>query len=84
MPVEVYGVLAVPLVTGLVEVVKRMGLPKKYAPIPALAFGVGAGYLLSPDDWRKLVVWGLAIGLSAIGLYSGPKNVVEGLSKPQA
>ena len=71
----------VALVMGLAEVVKRLGLVnKKYIPIIDVCLGVisGAivyGYTLKFGYVNGVMV-GLAIGLSACGLFSGIKNVV--------
>jgi len=77
---EIYGILIVPLILGLVEVAKRVGLPDKWSPILSVVLGLLAGVLLlSPEDIRRGVVVGLALGLSATGLYSGTKNIKEEL-----
>ena len=80
MDMEIYGILIVPLILGLVEVAKRVGLPDKWSPILSVVLGLLAGVLLlSPEDIRRGVVVGLALGLSATGLYSGTKNIKEEL-----
>ena len=68
--------MAVPLIVGLVELAKRLGLSARYAALLALALGLG----ISAGAW--LTTWlggrglfeaaltGLALGLSASGLYS--------------
>ena len=72
----------VALVMGLAEVIKRLGLVNiKYIPIIDICLGVisGAivyGYTLKLGYVNGVMV-GLAIGLSACGLFSGIKNVVE-------
>lgn len=72
--------VAAALILAIVEAIKRMGLRDKYSPIPAAVLGMVAGWLwLVPDDWRKGVLLGLVCGLTSIGAYSGPKNVVEAL-----
>lgn len=80
MDMEIYGILIVPLILGLVEVAKRVGLPDKWSPILSVVLGLLAGVLLLfPEDIRQGVVVGLALGLSATGLYSGAKNIKEEL-----
>jgi hypothetical protein len=79
---EYAGIAIIPLVMGLSEVVKRMGLNAKFIPLVDLALGLAAGIVfLSPGDLKIGIVQGLFIGLSASGLYSGVKNVVEGFQK---
>lgn len=66
----------VPLIVGLVQAALLIGLPKKWAPLLAAALGVAAGiFYLSPGDYTTGVLNGLALGLGAVGLISGAKNV---------
>src|SRR5690554_7580483 len=66
------------LIMALVEAAKRTGMPARFAPLLALALGVVAGvFLVSPGDVVQGVVWGIAMGLVFVGLYSGGKNVVR-------
>lgn len=82
MDIEVYGVVLVPTILGLVEVSKRVGLPDKWSPILSVILGLFAGILLLfPEDIRQGIVVGLALGLSATGLYSGAKNINEEVRK---
>ncbi len=78
--INVYGIALVPVVLAMVELLKRMGIPKKLSPIVSLVLGLLAGfYYLAPDDPRKAIFLGLVVGLSAIGLFSGTKNTIENL-----
>ena len=82
MNMEFAGIALIPLVIGLSEIVKRLGVPTKIIPIVDLMFGLASGLLfLSPGDVKAGIVQGIFIGLSASGLYSGVKNTVEGLTK---
>ena len=71
----------VALVMGLAEVIKRIGFVNiKYIPIIDVCLGVISGtivygYTLKLGYVNGVMV-GLAIGLSACGLFSGIKNVV--------
>lgn len=85
MPTEYAGVLAIPLIIGLVEAVKRVGLDAVWATPLAIALGlaISVGYVAAEQlpgsqAWLDAVMWGLALGLSASGLYSGTKKAVEG------
>ncbi|MCC6179477.1 MAG: hypothetical protein IT305_29560 [Chloroflexi bacterium] len=75
------GVLIVPTIVGLVEAAKRLGLGGAYAAPLAVALGLMAsvGYALASDvpggtAVADAVVQGLALGLSAVGLYSGVRR----------
>ena len=62
--------LGVPITTGLVEVLKRAGLPGRYASIAALVVAIGVIALLVEDPAaRGAVVTALGTGLAASGLY---------------
>ncbi|MEW5921041.1 MAG: hypothetical protein AB1796_08915 [Bacillota bacterium] len=75
----IYGIALVPVITGMVQLLKMSGLPKKYTPFMSLLMGVLAGfYYLAPDDPPRAVFLGVIVGLSAVGLYSGTKNTMEG------
>lgn len=76
---EAWGVLLVPLIVGLVEVAKRSGLPVRWAPLLAVALGLGvAGVVSYRRELGPALLWGLALGLAACGLYSGARTVRRG------
>jgi hypothetical protein len=81
---ELAGIAGVPLVMGLVEVGKRLGLSGRWAPALALALGAGLslGYraalgLPGGEAWAQAVLNGLALGLAAAGLYSGARALTD-------
>ena len=72
------GLLIVPVIVGLVEVAKRLGLGVAYAA----PLAVGLGLLISlghtalagvpgGEVWMEAALRGAALGLSAAGLHSG-------------
>ncbi|WP_284141054.1 MULTISPECIES: hypothetical protein [unclassified Virgibacillus] len=73
--IEAYGVVLIPIIMGLIEVAKILGLPRKYAPLLAVILGVAAGTIYAnPDSLRGGILIGIALGLSSVGLYSGTRN----------
>jgi hypothetical protein len=78
------GVAAVPLIVGLVQVAKGVGLPDRWAPVGAIVVGLALriGWELTQPtpELYPAVVGGLALGLAACGLYSGAKHVGESLA----
>ena len=49
-----YDIALVPLIVGLVRIFTGIGLPKCWAPLLALAFGIIAGVVyMAPDNWPK-------------------------------
>ena len=79
---EYAGIAIVPLLIGILEVFKKLGLSKKYIPVISLFPGIGIGIALFADgDIKTGIIQGIYIGLSAVGLYSGAKNTVEGIDR---
>jgi len=75
---QVYDVLIVPFIVGVVELVKKLGLPSKFCPVVSVILGVIIGLVyISPNDIAQGVLVGASLGLSAVGLYSGTKNTKE-------
>ena len=73
---EYAGIAIVPLIVGLSEVVKRLGVPSKFLPLLNIVLGLAAGLIfLNPGDLKAGVIQGLYIGLSAGGLFSGVKHL---------
>lgn len=79
---EYAGVMLIPLIMGLIEALKKMGFNEKYAIIPALILGLVFGiFFASPGDIKTGIIYGIYMGLSSVGLYSGTKNAAQGFSK---
>ncbi|GKV65775.1 MULTISPECIES: hypothetical protein [Sporosarcina] len=75
---EVTDIVLIPVIIGLIELLKLYGLPKKLMPILSLALGIGGGiFYLFPYDWKSGILGGIIMGLSASGLYSGSKTIVK-------
>lgn len=71
-------VLLIGVIVGLVELLKIMGLPKKAQPVAALILGLIGGLVyIFPTDPQAGILMGIIMGLSASGLYSGGKNILE-------
>lgn len=78
--IQIFGVSAVGAIMAIVNLMKDAGFPKKYAPLVALALGILTGvFFVDPKDLQQGLVDGLALGLSAIGVHSGVKNIREGI-----
>ena len=75
---EIYDVVLIPLIIGTVELLKMYGMKKRLLPLVALVFGiVGGVFYVYPEDIKAGILVGVMMGLSASGLYSGGKAVVE-------
>lgn len=75
------GIPAVALIIGISEILKKLGFNAKFIPIVNLFLGLGAGIALNMNDLKMGVFVGLAVGLSASGLYSGTKNISQSINK---
>lgn len=76
--IEVYDVVLIPLIIGLVELLKYFGIPKQFIPIASLTLGITLGIIyVYPDDLKAGILVGLMIGLSASGMYSSGKAMIE-------
>ena len=73
-------VAQVALIIGLAEMVKGLGLEKRWIPLVDLALGLMSGifvyHFVFHYEWIPSAVLGIALGLSACGLFSGYKNVI--------
>lgn len=71
----------VALIIGLAEAVKGIGFPKRYIPIFDIVLGLISGLVVYGYEYHlglvKGFMLGLAIGLSACGLFSGIKNILK-------
>lgn len=71
----------VALIIGIAELVKKIGMKSKYIPLFDLGFGLASGIgvygFALGYGWLNGIMLGLAFGLSACGLFSGIKNLVE-------
>jgi hypothetical protein len=83
-----YVVAGVPLVfvvLGLVEFVKRLGLEGNWLIVVSVLIGVGLGIgyqcsIAVPvgfSGWFGVVIFGVALGLVASGIYDAVKNATK-------
>jgi len=74
-------VAQVALIIALAELIKRSGVDSKYIPLVDLGLGILSGIVVytiySHMQVIEGVLLGIALGLSACGLFSGVKNVTE-------
>ncbi|MBK5242613.1 hypothetical protein [Clostridium sp.] len=76
------GIALIPLITMLIEVIKKAGLPNRFAPLASIIIGVGFGLIFeNSGDIKNAIITGLIMGMSASGLYSGGKEASRGINK---
>lgn len=68
--------IAIAIITGLTEVIKRLGLPTRFVPLTAVILGViYGGFVLG---WSvDPILTGIIAGLSAVGLYRSVQKTLE-------
>lgn len=68
--------ILVPVIVGLVQATKVIGLDSRFAPMVAVVFGVVGAFVLAGVSGGS-AIGGVVAGLSACGLYSGTKATVS-------
>ncbi len=73
----------IPIIIALGEVWKMIfgDKIKKFIPLINLALGIISGIVYRGGELKLAIFEGIIIGLSASGLYSSAKNMVEGFRK---
>ena len=77
MEISVQFLILIPVVLGLVQAFKIMGLKKKMVPITSVVIAVLGAIFLVGSLNKVSILQGIIAGLSACGLWSGTKTVVE-------
>lgn len=67
----------IPVIVGLVQIVKGIGLNARYLPLVAVVLGIAGVFAL--DGMTSVnAVGGIVVGLSSVGLFSGTRSTVQG------
>lgn len=70
--------IIIPVIIAMIELLKGLGLPKKFGALAALVLGAVIGvFYIDKSDIKSRILMGAIYGLSAAGLYSGTKNTIE-------
>ena len=76
------GIALIPIVTIIVDMIKKAGMPSKFAPLASLIIGVFFGVLFeSNGDYKNGIIVGIIMGMSASGLYSNGKEVTKSVKE---
>ncbi|AEE96562.1 hypothetical protein [Mahella australiensis] len=76
MQAYIGDIAIVPIIMGITEVFKALGMPAKYGPLMSWIIGLVIGFMyIAPQDPATAFVVGSALGLSAAGLYESGKTV---------
>jgi hypothetical protein len=76
MDITISFLTLIPITVGIVEVVKRVGLPKRFLPLLSVLAGIGCAIILGGETTGVIALQGVVVGLSAVGLWSGVSNTV--------
>jgi hypothetical protein len=78
MEFTAYDIALIPLIIALVEIIKQVtNIPGRWVPLLNLALGQIAAFVyVSPDDPKYAVLSGLVMAFSAMGMWSGTKNII--------
>jgi uncharacterized membrane protein (DUF441 family) len=72
------SIIFAPIILGIVQALKMSDIPDKYAPIISIFVGVIIAFITNEATlWGQNILSGLVYGLSASGLYSGTKSVMQ-------
>lgn len=69
--------LIIAVVLALTELIKQLGLSKKYLPVASLVLGLLAGIFYVNGSLQEQIMYGLIIGLSASGLFDQSKIITK-------
>lgn len=67
--------LAIPIITGLIEVIKPLGIPSKCLPLLSVALGVIFGIFFYGEP--NGIVIGIIFGLASSGLFDFNKDIIQ-------
>ena len=72
-------VALIPVVVGVVAAIRAATpIADRYAPLVSLVVGVAGAFIFPAVSVGLTVLAGVVVGLSASGLYSGGKTLVQG------
>lgn len=81
MTFEVYDISIIPIIIFLTSIILNVGVPRKFGSIISTILGVIFGVVfISPDNILKGILAGIFMGASAVGFYSGSKNIYQGFN----
>ena len=68
--------IAVAVITGLTQVVKKIGIRTKYIPLVAVGLGLlYAGFIIG---WNpEALIEGIVLGLTSVGLYRTGQKLTD-------
>ena len=87
MDITISSTMMVAMIVGLSEVIKKAtGINTKFIPLIDILLGLALSFgysLIEETSIPRVIFYGLAMGLTACGLFSGGKNIIEGLKEEE-
>lgn len=76
------SLVVVPIILGIVQAIKMTAIPERYSAIISIVIGILIAFITANGTyWGYSIMGGLIYGLSASGLYSGTKAVMDQQAK---
>ena len=69
------SIILIPIITGLVQIVKQLNIASRWIPVVAIAFGILGGIFFVDAVMAWRVLWGIVFALASMGLWSGVRSV---------
>lgn len=69
------------IISGLVQAIKDTGIPSKFMPLVAIILGVIYSVYANTSYSFETILWGVTVGLSAVGMYEGAKGTKSEIQK---
>ncbi|AEE95275.1 hypothetical protein [Mahella australiensis] len=74
---DVLDTLLIPIIVGISEAIKAVGVPAKHIPFIAMALGVIGSFFVVDAEVPMKVLLGIGAGLTACGLFDAGKQAVK-------
>ena len=85
MDITITSAVIVAIIIGLSQVIKQAtSINSKFIPLIDIILGLALAFgysFIEPLSMPQVIFYGLIMGLSACGLFSGTKNIAEGLKE---
>lgn len=75
------GIALMPIMVGINQAIKGLGVKTKYIPFINLVIGIAIGIFFFSDDIKKGIVYGLYLAFGSSGIFSNTKHLKEEYNK---
>jgi hypothetical protein len=79
-----YSIILLPIIVALVQAMKQTAIPNKYMPFVSIVIAeILCYFYIKNMDIAQVGIFGLELGLGAVGLYSGVTNFIQSEPIPE-